>query len=504
MDMKNKAIIITMAMTIMATVSCSLEEANDAYVSPETFYASVGECEAAVRGCYQPLRAIYNKDFMMAVEGVTDIMNASGSATQDAQLMISPATARFGSTMWKQAYIGVRNANMCIEGISASGLPEEKTAPMIAEARTLRAFYYYLLTSMFGDVPYYTDVIRTVDDQERIEKLPRMSAKATRDSLVAELQACVGNLPEGRAYDVAEQHAGSAFCHMLIAKLAMWNEDWDSAEASLLKLEEFYGAYTRDAYPIEDNCFSAGNTPESIFEIQHYYDLGGLSVTTNLACYMMPHRGTGETDVYDGVQIPELGSLATTYVGFRSNKYFYQNLMPRAGKDLRKDINLAWEYKGQQFSSTSSKPWMGVKFWCWNMNQGYDSNNYPVFRYGDAVLMLSEVYNAKGEMAKALSYLNQVKVRAGIATIDYSSSKESLLEEIQRERARELIGEFQRKFDLVRWGVWYKQTYNYTDYGTVRENILPCHRYYPIPDDEVGLSEGNLDNAEYDRDMSSF
>ena len=176
--------------------------------------------------------------------------------------------------------------------------------------------------------------------------------------------------------------------------------------------------------------------------------------------------------------------------------------MAQTSKDLRKNICLAWDYKGTKFKS--SIPWMGTKFWCWNMNMGYDSNNYPVFRYGDAVLMLSEVYNAKGDMAKALGYLNQVKTRAGIANVDFFSSDEAMLEEIQRERGRELIGEFQRKFDLVRWGVWYKQTYNNTDYALVRENILPCHRFYPIPDNEVDLSGGNLDNKEYDRDMSSF
>lgn len=485
----------------LSVFSCTLDEGNEAYVSPDNFYTSMGQCEAAVRGCYQPLRSIYNKDMMMATEGVTDLMNASGSATQDAQLMLSPATARFGVTMWKQGYIGVRNCNMCIEGMEKSPLDSAKTAPLLAEAKSMRAFYYYLLTCMFGDVPYYTDVIRDVNDLKRIERLPRMSAFETRAILIAELQDCVDALKEGKAAEVANEHAGWAFCHMLIAKMAMWNEDWDSAETSLLALKDCYGDYTRTAYPIEENCFSFKQKKEIIFEIQHYYDDGGLKVTTNLACYMMPHRATGETDIYDGVQIPELGNAATTYVGFRANKYFYHNLMAQTSSDLRKDITLAWDYKGTKFNS--SKPWMGTKFWCWNMNKGYDSNDYPVFRYGDAVLMLSEVYNAKENMTEAMKYLNQVKTRAGIPIIEYASSKEALLEEIQRERGRELIGEFQRKFDLVRWGVWYKQTYNNTDYEQVRENILPCHRYYPIPDNEVGLSGGNLDNKEYDRDMTS-
>ena len=484
--------------------SCSLEEGNDNFAVPSEFYSSLGECKAGVRGCYQPIRGIYAKDMMMAVESVTDLMNAAGCATQDALLEISPATARFGVTMWRQAYIGVRNTNMCINGLENAPVDSAKVAPLIAEAKTLRAFYYYLLTSLFGDVPYYTDIIRNRSDLERIEKLGRMSAVQTRETLIDELLECVEYFPEGTPYNLNTQHVGSAFCYMLIAKMAMWNKDWDTAESALLKLrsEQFFGTYTREKYPIEDNCFSAKNTPESIFEVQHTYTEGGLNVTTNLACYMMPHRGNGETDIYDGVQIPELGKLATTYVGLRPNKYFYQNLMAKDSKDLRKAINLAWDYKGKAFNA--SKPWLGPKFWCWDMNKTYDSNNYPVFRYGDAVLMLAEVYNEQGRMNDALVCLNEVKVRAGLDPMNTASSKEALLEEIQRERGRELLGEFQRKFDLVRWGVWYNQTYNYTDFATVRANILHCHEYYPIPDEEVALSNNQLDNNAYEAELTTF
>ena len=497
-----KKTIIFILSAALSFVSCSLQEASDTFASPDNFYSSLGECKAGVRGCYHPLRAIFAKDMMMAVESVTDLMNASGCATQDALLEISPATARFGVTMWKQAYIGVRNATMCVEGLETTEVDSAKVAPLLAEAKTLRAFYYHLLTSLFGDVPYYTDVIRVRKDLERVEKLKRMPAYDTRDILINELLDCVDALPQGRPYDLGTQQVTASFCHILIAKMAMWNKDWDTAEASLLKLKEWFGDYTIGKYPVEDNCFSAKNTPESIFEIQHQYKEGGLNVTTNLACYMMPHRGNGETDVYDGVQIPELGKLATTYVGLRPNKYFYQNLMAKDSKDRRKDINLAWGYNGKNFKS--SVPWLGPKFWCWNMNKGYDSNNYPVFRYGDAVLMLAEVYNEQGRMSDALDCLNMVKERAGLDKMESAASKEALLEEIQRERGRELFGEFQRKFDLVRWGVWYNQTYNNTDFSTVRANILHCHEYYPIPDEEVALSDYNLDNKAYDEELTTF
>ena len=75
----------------------------------------------------------------------------------------------------------------------------------------------------------------------------------------------------------------------------------------------------------------------------------------------------------------------------------------------------------------------------------------------------------------------------------------STLKEIQNERARELFGEFQRKFDLVRWGVWYDWTLGYNNYAELRDNIRPCHEFLPIPDKQVVYSGYALDNKEYNK-----
>ena len=64
---------------------------------------------------------------------------------------------------------------------------------------------------------------------------------------------------------------------------------------------------------------------------------------------------------------------------------------------------------------------------------------------------------------EAVRYLNMVRERAGTTAYVFKN-KDALLEEIQKERGRELLGEFQRKFDLVRWGIWYQMTYEYTNY----------------------------------------
>ena len=100
------------------------------------------------------------------------------------------------------------------------------------------------------------------------------------------------------------------------------------------------------------------------------------------------------------------------------------------------------------------------------------------------------------DMDEALRYLNMPKKRAGIREYARRDWKR-IMEEIKVERGRELFGEFQRKFDLVRWGTWFEVTESQTRSSKIKENILPCHRYYPIPAVQVSYSGGALDNNEY-------
>ena len=135
------------------------------------------------------------------------------------------------------------------------------------------------------------------------------------------------------------------------------------------------------------------------------------------------------------------------------------------------------------------------------MQSSSDGNNYKVFRYADAVLMMAECYFYKGDYETSVKYLDMTRTRAGLDNYTYRTPVR-LEEEIRNERARELFGEFQRKYDLVRWGIWYdavtaNSDYAYLQLNTTNSRIKPCHRYYPIPDTEVTYSRNNLDNKEY-------
>lgn len=479
--------------------ACDLDEHPTSFVGPRDYYKTQAQCLAGLNACYMPINSIYDYGFLIMTECVTDLMYVA-SGTKDAQLDISPTKPLNGAKIWTQCYRGVMICNSTIAAIERSPLTDyaEETAresarmPLLAEGVVIRSFYYWLLTCVFGDVPFYTQEVADNKVMMEIAHLGRMPAAQTRDYLIDELKRYVPYLDPVRSSEVKDNRMGAAMGWMMIAKLAQWNHRWEDARDALLKLEEIYGDLAQ--YPLEDIAFRHKNTPESIFEVQRTYTPGGLAVTTNVAAICTPnHTGNG---VYDGVEIPELGTAMTTWTAMRPNSYFFDALQTKRGTDKRKALNLAWDYEGKPFTSASSRPWPGPKFWCPGMQNTADFNNQKVFRYADAVLMMAECQAELNDTDEAVRYLNQVRERAGIAAYVFKN-KDALMEEIQKERGRELIGEFQRKFDLVRWGIWYQMTYDYTNYATLKDNMLPCHEYYPIPEKEVVYSGGALDNDAY-------
>ena len=481
----------------LSAVSC-LEEDSSAIVSPYNFFKTPVQIRGAVNGCYDPLLRIHDLRYFIAVEGTTDLASTNGSAQKDAKLDINPAACGAGTHVWQYCWYGIRYCLSTIDGIRRSPLEDSEKFHYDVETRILMSYYYYILTSFFGDVPFYTDYVETDADLNVIGNLGRMSAVETRKALIEDLKLHVPTLPQIRTSDQEMNNCGAAMGWMMIAKLAAWNKDWDSVIEAGEHLEAIYGDLTQ--YPYTDVMFRNKNTPESIFEILHEWEEGGIDYTTpsslSIHTVVLPYKKTAGTCIYDGVTIPELGTEATCYTPLRPTTYMKKVVAPSGTGDIRRDINMCSGWDGVSFPS--SHVWMGPKFWSPGIYKYYDNMNYKIFRYADAVLLLAEAWCEKGDYAKSIEYLNQVRQRAQIADY-YFVNEVKLRGEIRDERGRELFGEFGRKFDLVRWGIWYDQIVAYNLYGNVQENVRPCHEYYPIPDVQCARSGRVLSNPEYEK-----
>lgn len=496
---------IAFAVLAVFMTSCSLKEDTVSVTDPENYFRNFAECQSVVNGCYMPMNTMFNANFFVVTECISDLMYLSGSNMQDAYLDISPATPRYGATAWEQGYLGVSRCNYAIWGIENAPeevITEEQRIQLLCEVKALRGFYYLYLTNMFGDVPFYFDPVLTMEDQDRVSGLGRMPAKATRDSVIVDLLDIAPKATQTRTSDNQGARVGSALAYMVIAKCAMWNAAeepayWETALDAINAIEAIYGDFSQ--YKYEENVlFRNKNTPESILEVQHMYQQGGISYTSNLAIRCLPKLEVRDGKAYfDGVEIPEIGINANTGTSIRPSVYFVEH-QSRGSRDLRAEVNMAWGYGGKDFNNaTAKKPYLGPKFWCPDLQVSNDGNNYKLYRYADAILMKAECLYATEDYHGALSYLNKTRMRAGLPEFT-DQTPENLIAEIMIERGKELFGEFQRKFDLVRWGIFYETVLETQTYKTMLNNLKPCHRYYPIPDSEVARSKNVLDNKEYE------
>ena len=393
--MKLKHIFYTAAaMAMLSFQACTLDEDTSGISNPDDFFRKFSECQSVVNGCYIPIKSIYTYTYMIATECVTDIAYCP-SGTLDASLDISPAVPRMGSTVWRNGYLGVQRCNFAVNGIERAYknevISEEQYHQLLCEAKTLRAFFYWTLTCFFGNVPFYFDDVTDNEVLSRIQVLPRMDANETRNKVIEDLQSIAPLAAQTRTYDNEANRLGASCAYMLIAKMAMWNKQWDVALDALEQIETIYGPLSQYDYA-ENILFRNKNTPESIMEIQHTYTQGALTYTSNVACICQPYPRAANSAVYDGVEIPELGDQATVWSAMRPNVYFSQGLQSKMGKDIRAKYNMAWGYEDKTFNSTNTRPWCGPKFWCPNMQASADGNNYKVFRYADALLMMAEFY----------------------------------------------------------------------------------------------------------------
>lgn len=527
-------------------------------MTKDNFYKTPQQCEAALRALYTPAHYIYCEGFLYATEACTDIWGTWGN-NDNARLLITPANPGVGTTIWRYGYIGVMRANECIECIEKSPVDQDDKMAFIAEARTLRAFYYYILTSFFGDVPYYDYAVSDLDTMEKIRALGRTDATSIRETLYNDLKMNAlpyfteGNGLRARAADIKNNHAGFALAAMLMAKMAMWNQDWDAALIALNELESVYGDI--ENYPLAEIQWRYKNTNEGIFEIQHDWSENGVQFYGAIANVLGPWFENGS---YNGITLPDMAPTTTSRRVLESSKHYalyrtngkkleenaanakaifstlplkfsdqiYNNTRYYTDLDIDaiasgvsetgRGIDYRAIYKlgfgnlenGDTFNwtRTENRGFGGPQFWCPDMTKTYDSNNYRVFRYADAVLMKAECLYRNGLNDRATELINKVRRRAytnpktGLVSDDYRfeyTTPDALFQQIMDERARELGGEFQRKFDMVRWGNWVELTTKYTEISHVKNNMKSYHIYYPIPDTECALSQGALNNDAY-------
>lgn len=170
--------------------ACNFLDKEPYKLSPEKYFNNAAEAESFLTGVYAILgqSTFYGENFMYLAGG-DDLQHYGGTSTRqpaDKGLICANTVSSDPAVtgMWYTLYSGINRANMFLENVDrATDLTDEKKAQYIAEARFLRAFYYFTLVQNWGDVPFKTESTNTVVDLS----LPRTDRDKIYDFIVTEM-----------------------------------------------------------------------------------------------------------------------------------------------------------------------------------------------------------------------------------------------------------------------------------------------------------------------------
>ena len=450
--MKLKYNLIAIALLGFSFSSCSdfLEQNPQTDLSENDFYKTANDILSAVNGVYSSLQEgdIYGNWYVFGEIPSDNTRNQlSGSVTTQNefdQFYIDTQNSMIAN-FWKAAYKVINRTNTVLGRIDGIEINTELANRYKLECKFIRALMYFNLVRVYGDVPL---VLKEISISESYDIL-REPKENVYNQIIADLKEAQ-DLPV--SYSTAEDgRATQGAAKALLANVYMTLHKYAEAETILAEiinsgqyslLENTPGSLNIDGYK---NVFSPvnHNSKEGIFEIQ--FLKGGYGEGSNYANNFAPENsGTNVVAVggTGGNNIPEMDIYNAYEEG-----------------DLRRDFSMSLGY----YDNRKNNEWVESRYVCKFMDVPYQnndaSNNYPVIRYADVILMYAEALNQNGKTAEACKYLNMTRRRGfGYQTTETSpvdlqtTDKAQFALMVEQERRVELAFENHRWFDLIRTG----------------------------------------------------
>ena len=479
--MKRKLIIIILSAVSFLHTGCKkflsvdppyAQDAENYFQSPEDF-------ERALTGAYDMLQGSFVSFWIGEI--ASDNAIAGGESVNDSQGLHQIDNMTHGGVnnelrnIMRWNYTGITRVNYIMENKDNIDFPGKEH--MLAEAKFLRAYYYFELVKFFGDVPLIIDKRIGIEEARQFPRTPKAEVYAQIEQDLAAAATVLSPVAaqKGRATKGAAQ--------ALLGKVYLYQNKFTEAAAIFDEIRNS-GLYSL----ISDysQLFSASNenNSETVFDIQ-YSGLEGGSYGCLICLEGNAAPGFQGIRQYTG---PVYGDGNSYNLPTQELYNAFSPIDPRRGHTIL-DIDAFIAAQPDPSSITYAigagghTGYYNNKYIKRQGEIGLPDNdltspvNYRVIRYADVLLMAAEAHFQLGNNQIAQQLVNQVRVRAGVPGIPVQS-----LNDIYKERRFELSGEGHRFFDLVRTG----QAAQFID-----GFVIGKHELFPIPQVEIDLAGGN-------------
>ncbi len=457
--------------------------ANNYYNTESDFLYAVNSAYTSLQQLYGTTSNTWNGSYWAFSEMRSDnttyqynTVDLSGSRYEEMDKFIMTTDNDLLNSCWNYSYIGIAKCNSVLYYIEDKDFDSKDQ--FVGEVKFLRALYYKHLVQYFGAVPLSTKIVQSYEEAYATDK--RTSTDSVYTQIIADLNDAKEKLPSSySSSDWGRATEGAA--RTLLADVYMWRGNYSDAITELEKVQTLGYGLLSDYADIFDIDNEENN--EVIFSVQY---IGGSSGLGSFFMYQFLPWNSGADLITKGQYQARTGeNIPTTDLldCFETN-------------DVRKNMIAYYIDENNNTIPYTTKfidPDHTVR--------GQTGNDFPVFRYSKALLMLAECYLEEGEDGKALDLVNQVRSRAGLTDLTSIS-----LNDVIQERRVEFFCEADRWDVLVRTGEAnevmlahgnrQKQERSVADVSSSSYTTIKL--LFPIPSDVIDLNPNISQNSEYE------
>lgn len=480
---------VILSLFIITGSSCKkfLREDPKSLVAVTNFYQTENDAVSAVNAIYAYLNStstgstagVYHSTFWAMAGLASDEMFSeqvfAPELDQIGKFTEGPVNAAIQET-WTMHYKAISIANIALARIPAIQMDPVLRARLINEAHFLRGLLYFDMVRMFGKIPL------VLQENEPLTPTPA-SVDDIYNQIIADLVAAEdlpGNYPPGAGRGRATKGAAKAILAKVYLTLGKWQECSDLCKQIIDSNQYALWDDFADVFKIANR-----GGKEAIFSVG-FGDAGGAIIFWEVGQFnvrLLPPQLSVE-----GVQNSQGWQLPT------------QNLYDNYdAADRRRAVTFITEINNPNGSTTTIRPYI-QKYWdrAAEPTGNGSTNDYPVIRYAEVLLMYAEASNELGNSSEAHKYINMVRKRARFdgsvyrnTVPDYVNlSQQEFRAAVLKERRLEFVAEGQRWFDLVR-----TKTLE-TLVPVAKPGIVPGQKnyLYPIPQREIDLNPNLVQN----------
>jgi hypothetical protein len=552
---------IALASVLLSSCNAWLKEEPKSQFTFDNYFVDYTTLDAGVVGIYQTVSNLFyvdtNTPMFMTLLGTDECMSKGYQNNLRAYLDRYTYSVTEGSIAeyWNRHYKIIKNANIVIDAAhKIASLTTQQRNTCEGEARFLRAFAYFRLVQAFGAIPIITEPIVSDFDYS----LPRSGVKDVYNLIIDDLNFASADsvLTKAKTGNGRANHwAAKALLGKVLLTLASTKETGKVSgyeEVVKTPVQLYSDAYDvlsdvvknsgADLLPVYGDVFKIANkniNKESMWEIQYSSVIPyGSQWSKEFGMIASAPAASNPSGFVPWQVNAMVGSAFLVYFpGFRK---YYQTVTDKTGA-VRQDLRRSWNLADSIVNFVNAAPKSttvifgtvntpdsynsttlgrcGVTKYRWgnsykeNITFSYSNcpTNVIVMRYADVLLMLAEAdYKKNGGniSAAGLEALNRVRRRAfgydsNTASSADRTAADITIDEILKERARELCFEFQRWFDLARTGKFEaflsERNTKTVDLG---KTYFSSDRHYlfPIPQSQIDLStnkQGFYQNPNY-------